>query len=215
VLWRGAGSGINFKHMTTMNPHTGKHVSRLNKTSEWMSREVPQLRIVPDDLWTAAKSRQKQTRHVMKTAGDGPPKVTALAQALEQPEARSQAHEVAGLWALDSAHAWKLNPAARLPPRSSTCSRRCPCVRWPFVDVAANIPPPGSSRGSTGRARRRRPGPRAEVRLRTGTPERSNHGCGPSRSSATDKVHRSRSRALDDPVAARPGCPRPPDWMAH
>jgi hypothetical protein len=34
-----------------------------------MSREVPELRIVPDDLWTAAKSRQKQTRHAMKTAG--------------------------------------------------------------------------------------------------------------------------------------------------
>jgi site-specific DNA recombinase len=34
-----------------------------------MSREVPELRIVPDDLWTAAKSRQKQTRHAMKAAG--------------------------------------------------------------------------------------------------------------------------------------------------
>ena len=79
--------------MTTMNPDTGKHVSHLNKTSEWMSREVPELRIVPDDLWTAAKSRQKQTRHAMKTAGDVPPKVTALAQALEQPEARTEISE--------------------------------------------------------------------------------------------------------------------------
>src|SRR3954462_6267585 len=34
-----------------------------------MSREVPQLRIVPDDIWTAAKSRQQQTRHAVKTAG--------------------------------------------------------------------------------------------------------------------------------------------------
>jgi len=34
-----------------------------------MSREVPELRIVPDGLGTAAKSRQKQTRHTMKTAG--------------------------------------------------------------------------------------------------------------------------------------------------
>jgi site-specific DNA recombinase len=34
-----------------------------------MSREVPGLRIVPDDLWTAAKSRQKHTWHGMKTAG--------------------------------------------------------------------------------------------------------------------------------------------------
>ena len=44
------------------NPDTGKRVSRLNPTSEWMSREVQELRIVQDDLWTAAKSRQKQTR---------------------------------------------------------------------------------------------------------------------------------------------------------
>jgi site-specific DNA recombinase len=51
------------------NPDTGKRVSRLNPTSEWMSREVPELRIVPDNLWTAAKSRQKHTRHAMKAAG--------------------------------------------------------------------------------------------------------------------------------------------------
>jgi site-specific DNA recombinase len=50
------------------NPDTGKRVSRLNPTSEWMSREVPELRIVPDDLWIAAKSRQKQTRHAIKSA---------------------------------------------------------------------------------------------------------------------------------------------------
>src|SRR5688572_2545642 len=51
------------------NPDTGKRISRLNPTCEWMSREVPELRIVPDDLWTAAKSRQKQTRHAIKSAG--------------------------------------------------------------------------------------------------------------------------------------------------
>jgi site-specific DNA recombinase len=50
------------------NPDTGKRVSRLNATSEWLSRDVPELRIVPDDLWTAAKSRQKHTRHAMRTA---------------------------------------------------------------------------------------------------------------------------------------------------
>src|SRR5258706_13429529 len=51
------------------NPDTGKRVSRLNPTSEWMSREVPRLRIVPDDIWTAKKSRQQHTRHAVKTAG--------------------------------------------------------------------------------------------------------------------------------------------------
>jgi len=51
------------------NPDTGKRVSRLNPTSEWMSKDVPELRIVPDEIWTAAKARQTQTRHTMKTAG--------------------------------------------------------------------------------------------------------------------------------------------------
>ena len=51
------------------DPNTGKRVSRLNPTSEWMSRGVPQLRIVPEDIWTAAKSRQQHTRHAVKTAG--------------------------------------------------------------------------------------------------------------------------------------------------
>ena len=32
-------------------------------------KEVPELRIVADDLWTAAKERQSRTRHVMRTAG--------------------------------------------------------------------------------------------------------------------------------------------------
>ena len=51
------------------NPDTGKRVSRLNPSSEWMSKDVPGLRIVPDELWTAAKARQKQTRHAMRSAG--------------------------------------------------------------------------------------------------------------------------------------------------
>ena len=51
------------------NPDTGKRASRLNPTSEWMSKDVPGLRIVPDEIWTAAKATQKHTRHTMKTAG--------------------------------------------------------------------------------------------------------------------------------------------------
>ena len=51
------------------NPDTGKRVARINAQSEWIVKEVPELRIVPDDLWTAAKERQARTRHVMRTAG--------------------------------------------------------------------------------------------------------------------------------------------------
>jgi site-specific DNA recombinase len=51
------------------NPDTGKRVSRLNPTSEWLSKDVPRLRIVPEEILTAAKARQKYARHTMKTAG--------------------------------------------------------------------------------------------------------------------------------------------------
>ena len=51
------------------NPDTGKRVSRLNPEAEWMRKEVPALRIVPDDLWSVAKSRQQHTRHTVKTVG--------------------------------------------------------------------------------------------------------------------------------------------------
>ena len=41
----------------------------MNPSSEWMTRAVPALRIVSDELWTTAKARQEQTRHAVKSAG--------------------------------------------------------------------------------------------------------------------------------------------------
>ena len=40
------------------NPDTGKRVARLNPPEEWIIVEVPELRIVDDELWQAAKARQ-------------------------------------------------------------------------------------------------------------------------------------------------------------
>ena len=40
------------------NPDTGKRVARINPPEEWIIAEVPELRIVDDDLWRAAKARQ-------------------------------------------------------------------------------------------------------------------------------------------------------------
>ena len=40
------------------NPHTGGRVLRLNPQSEWVKVDVPELRIVDDDLWQAVKERQ-------------------------------------------------------------------------------------------------------------------------------------------------------------
>ena len=40
------------------DPATGKRVSRINPREKWISTEVPELRIVDDGLWGAAKARQ-------------------------------------------------------------------------------------------------------------------------------------------------------------
>jgi DNA invertase Pin-like site-specific DNA recombinase len=52
------------------NPDTGKRVSRLNPSSEWLTRNVPELRIIGDELWTAAKERQNATRRAVAEGGN-------------------------------------------------------------------------------------------------------------------------------------------------
>ena len=51
------------------DPDTGKRVSRLNPESEWITQEVPELRIVDQELWERVKARQQATRR-----GGGDPK---------------------------------------------------------------------------------------------------------------------------------------------
>ncbi|WP_338426374.1 recombinase family protein [Sphingopyxis kveilinensis] len=48
----------NHKH-SVKDPRTGKEVMRLNPESEWIRNEVPELRIVGDALWQAAKCQQQ------------------------------------------------------------------------------------------------------------------------------------------------------------
>ena len=43
------------------DPDTGKRVSRLNPDSEWVIQEVPELRIIEQDIWDAVKARQAET----------------------------------------------------------------------------------------------------------------------------------------------------------
>ncbi len=54
------------------NPDTGKRVSRPNPRTEWVTTSVPGLRIVDDELWTAAKERQESARKKLtQPAGSG------------------------------------------------------------------------------------------------------------------------------------------------
>ncbi len=44
------------------DPDTGKRQARLNPKEEWLVTEVPELRIIPDDLWERVKPRQQGKR---------------------------------------------------------------------------------------------------------------------------------------------------------
>jgi DNA invertase Pin-like site-specific DNA recombinase len=45
------------------DPDTGKRVARLNPREEWIIHDVPELRIVAQDLWDAVKTRQEMVKH--------------------------------------------------------------------------------------------------------------------------------------------------------
>jgi site-specific DNA recombinase len=53
------------------DPDTGRRVSRPNPPSQWMTTDVPHLRIVDDELWNQVKARQAVMRRV---AAQGDPK---------------------------------------------------------------------------------------------------------------------------------------------
>ena len=44
------------------NPDTGKRVSKLNPPEDWIIHDVPDLRVVDQDLWDAVKARQEAVR---------------------------------------------------------------------------------------------------------------------------------------------------------
>jgi len=50
------------------NPDTGRRVSRLNPRSERISKEVPDLRIISNELWESTKRRQDAIRRILASA---------------------------------------------------------------------------------------------------------------------------------------------------
>lgn len=49
------------------DPDTGKRVSRLNSREDWIIQEAPELRIVEQELWDAAKARQQTVKQNTET----------------------------------------------------------------------------------------------------------------------------------------------------
>ncbi|MER8778886.1 recombinase family protein [Mesorhizobium sp. M0977] len=53
-------------------PDTGKRVSRLNSESEWVIQEVPEMRIVDQDVWDNVKARQQTLAYETSEPGKNP-----------------------------------------------------------------------------------------------------------------------------------------------
>lgn len=53
------------------NPSSGRFTYRPNPQSEWIRSEAPELRIVPQELWDAAKARQDELTGLYKKQTDG------------------------------------------------------------------------------------------------------------------------------------------------
>ncbi|KXV61366.1 resolvase, partial [Acetobacter tropicalis] len=60
------------------DPVTKKRVSRLNPESKWAIQDVPELRIIEQDLWEAVKARQSKTTWSQKSRGTGTHPLNAL-----------------------------------------------------------------------------------------------------------------------------------------
>jgi site-specific DNA recombinase len=52
------------------DPNTGRRQARLNPEADWISKDVPHLRIIDEGLWLQVKTRQQQTRHKLADGQD-------------------------------------------------------------------------------------------------------------------------------------------------
>jgi site-specific DNA recombinase len=55
------------------DPKTGKKLARIIDKSEWVFKDRPDLRIIPDDLWKAVRRRQEAAFHAMPRDTEGNP----------------------------------------------------------------------------------------------------------------------------------------------
>ena len=53
------------------DPDSGKRVARANPPSEWITKDVPELRIIDDELWRAVQARYASVQRKWKTGAEG------------------------------------------------------------------------------------------------------------------------------------------------
>lgn len=64
MLMRSTYIGVEYDGMTysVVDPETGHHTLKRRPTQEWRRRDVPQLRIIPDELWKRTQERIQKCR---------------------------------------------------------------------------------------------------------------------------------------------------------
>ena len=100
------------------DPDTGKRVSRLIRQPSGCAKEVPELRIVPDELWAAAKPRQQPdaTRDEGQRAAIGRRKAPAV-PVLGSDEVRRLRRRIHHVWQAPARMLWRSRPGTlRQPP---------------------------------------------------------------------------------------------------
>jgi site-specific DNA recombinase len=124
------------------DPATGKRQARPNPSQEWVTQGIPDLRIVDDQLWSAVKARQLDTRHALThdTAGIRfGARPTSRLSSLEPPPMRCLRRwvlegEPTSLWLLERAQSGYVQ-------QPSDNSARCPRSKRPFgVENPSNDP---------------------------------------------------------------------------
>ena len=53
------------------DPDTGKRVARVNPSSEWITKDVPELRIIDDEVWQAVQNRYAGVQRKWKAGPEG------------------------------------------------------------------------------------------------------------------------------------------------
>jgi len=53
------------------DPDTAKRIARMNPPAEWITKDVPELRIIDDELWNGVQARYASVQHKWKSGEEG------------------------------------------------------------------------------------------------------------------------------------------------
>jgi DNA invertase Pin-like site-specific DNA recombinase len=108
------------------DPDTGKRVARTNPQSERIVKDLPELRIIDDELWQAVQTRYASVQRKWKRAEEGSASISSGAPSTSSRVSRSVASAVPASSSIraSSSDASALATAGRAPTSSQSRGRR-------------------------------------------------------------------------------------------